>query len=693
MGHPDDKYLIGGAGLPVSPTDKPFDRPYEPRWFQREALQWIYEDCTPPVGLLAAPTGAGKTDVIAALAAASTQVLCVYPTNALIDAQAEALTARGLAVDTVTGDTLSGTGTDRSEELLNRARRGQMGDRDVLITNPDILQAAIQNLYFSAGSRLLNIYTYFDTAVFDEFHYYDPLGASGLLTQIKILAERGAVLTREGRQPPDFLLSSATPAARFVEYIREDLSLPIRDIRSNVHGLDLAPQQEYQPANLIYDTAEEPTAEAQATTDQLQTADRLASAFNDGVEESPVSDVSRFRYPMFVRRHSERSDDAFDEIADRLVEVINQEYNGGAPIAAVIFNSAARSNEFQSYLRNERRDLAPDVAKDNGYDTNADTTVPDEIAALNTTSKGEVGLNYDIRYLAMDRPYTATQFIQRIGRAGRSSPAVVDIYNLADPGWPRIQSYPGFLTRVLSTLDDPQTRYDRLRSLAGMRSAHALHDRLTDDGVWHSEEVFADFSGFPTESRWRVFLEQLSEAQEELNDDSWTGITLSRPTSKVIRGACHAQRGLQSLRGRTVTHSVTYPQGDDRPRTEYDLVSALRHYAIGESASRHHSPLPLEAVSDLGPLRGYYPGDPNGGDGIHLRAGRASVERALEEGYLGLVEQADFSRLSLAATDLEQFFQQVPLAAATIPTRVRAGHFVIECDPETAEVTAVDRRS
>jgi len=234
MSDPTDTYVIGGAGLPVATTDRPFDRAYAPRGFQSEALEWIYGADAQPVSALVAPTGAGKTDVIVALGRDADQLLCLYPTNALIDAQTDALEAAGLDVEAVTGSTLSGTGADRSDELLNIAQQGSRGGRDVFVTNPDVLQAAVQNLYFSPGSRILELFAQFDAAVYDEFHYYDELAASGLLTQVKILSERGAMLTRDGVEPPKFLLSSATPDPTFLDYVRDDLELSLREFRADL---------------------------------------------------------------------------------------------------------------------------------------------------------------------------------------------------------------------------------------------------------------------------------------------------------------------------------------------------------------------------------------------------------------------------------------------------------------------------
>ncbi len=689
MSDPSDTYIIGGAGLPVSPTDHPFDHPYEPRWFQSNALRWIYEDATrSPVAALAAPTGAGKTDVITALGTAADQLLCVYPTNALVNAQQNALEAAGLAVKIITGNTLSETGADRSLELLNTAQQGQ---HDVVITNPDVLQAAIQNQYFSPGSRILTIYTQFDAVVYDEFHYYDSLAASGLLTQIKLFSERGAVLTLDGEELPWFLLSSATPDTTFLEYIHNDLGLDLREIRSKLYPLDVADSPVAPPSDtdLIYQTSSEISETALSTTKQLRQTDTYRTAFETGIEETVQErdGLSRFRYPMFVRRHDEWIGEAFEAVADSLAEAIQNGYDGGDPVAAVIFNSAGRSNDFHQYLERHRPDIATDVTKDNGYDTNAGRAFPDETAALNTTSKGEVGLNFDIKRLIMAKPFAADQFVQRIGRAGRQSPAVVDLYGLDDPGWPAIQSYPQFLKRVIDTFNDSSLRRQRLRNLTGMRAAYALHDRMTDE-IWHNESIFDDFNGFPTVSKWRTFFKDLDAANEILTDDSWTGPTLGRSTSEVIRGALAARDGLKSLRGRSLSHSVTYPRGDKSEDTEYDLCSALAHYSIEHKEADDL----LHLTDELPPgrLQATYPGSPNGGDGIDLLHGRHSVISTLRDGYRAKISNAnDLTDVPVDAELLDEFFTMMPVESVLVPNVLHAGAFEIKCDIERGEVNNI----
>lgn len=678
---PADRYLVGGAALPTRTPAHTFR--YTPaREFQAESLAWIHDTTASPVATLEAPTGSGKTAVIAALSRAFEQTLCLYPTNALVHTQAAELRDAGLDVKIVTGDTLTGTGDQRTRELINYAQRGQRGAQDVIVTNPDVLQAVLQGLYFSPGDEILGIYGLFDAAVFDEFHYYDPLAASGLLTQIKVLSERGAVLSPTGDNdltPPRMLLSSATPDHAFVEHIADDLDLTVDRITATLHPLDFAPSPHapIPDAALLYDHDADPTAVARQQTETWLEQDVTEDNISPSLEEHCPDAVSRFRSPMLVNRYRERSDAAFAQIADRLERVVEEQYDGGEPVAAVIFNSAARSNIFYQFVQtacdNEFADL---VVKDNGYDTGTDRTLPDEFAVLNTTSKGEVGLDFDVRHLVMEAPFTAAAFVQRIGRAGRQSPAVVDLYGLDDPTWPAVQSYPEFLQRVMESCPDPSTSRTRLRALSSMRAAYAIHTR--DDGYGVSDAVYADFGDFAEQPRWRSFFTDLADTQAALTEDTETllgGPTLNRAGRRVITAAAAAQTGLRTLRGRSVSHPVRYPRGDGQERTEYDLVRALQHYTVADVSGR--GVLTLSDAGEDSLVRGYYPGKPQDGDGINLAQPGWEIEAKLTAGYTGHVSQAQVDDVPVSKADLRDWFELVPLRSVLIPTEIRAGRTTV----------------
>lgn len=681
---PVDTYLVGGAALPLEEAPARFEFPTA-RGFQRAALEWI-EDGDEPVGLLAAPTGGGKTAIIAQLAEASDRILCLYPTNALIEAQAETLRENhNLSVDVLTGKTLTKKGAARSQEVMTYAT--DPAGADVVITNPDVLQAILQGLYFSPGSELLRFFAHFDAAVYDEFHYYDPVAASGLLMQIKVLSERGRYLGADGERVfPRVLLPSATPSRAFVDHVEEDLELNVERIRSEIHPLDTTDGGAPSDVSLAYKTGstmEEYVGSQSGTPKQIDPHD--PTVLREMCVEAPES-LDRFRYPMVVNRWGDRIEDSFELVARLLRESVGLD-EGDTPNgkSAIIFNSAARSNRFQDYLISEGLDEW--TVKDNGYDTGADRSLPEKFAILNTTSKGEVGLDFNLNRLVMVKPFTGSDFVQRIGRAGRHSPAIVDVFGLDDPLWPRIQSYPAFLGRVLTTLGDPAMDRGRLRDLIGLRAARALQGRFEDDH-YHVADVREDFGDFETRNRWQSFLSAVADARSlQGRSENPFAPQLDRPTSKTVSGIDAALDGLDSLRGRSLGHDIEYPQGDNRERTSYDLVTALRHYSIDHIRDG----VVVFGDGSPGHVVGYYAGKPAEGRGIDLGHSNYSVDRDLTDTFETHASAASWHETEIDASDVDRFFQVLDLSSAMVPHRIETDGYVINTsqEGEILDVTGV----
>lgn len=673
---PADTYLIGGAALPVGEAPVTFEYDMA-RGFQQAAVHWIH-DGDEPVGLLAAPTGGGKTAVIAALASASERTLCLYPTNALAEAQHDTLQNEyGLSVDILTGKTLTESGAARSQEVMNYATDPAGGE--VVLTNPDVLQAILQGLYFSPGSELLRFFAQFDAAVYDEFHYYDPLAASGLLMQIKVLSERGHYKGLDGEsQFPRVLLSSATPSQAFVNHVEDDLELSAERIHSELTPLDVTDGGPPVDISLAYNRGRDKGEHliAAGNTPRPTDANDLATA---GKVRGPVPPgEDRFRYPMLVNRWEQDVEESFDLIANAIrVAVGLKEEDRPTGRAAVIFNSAARSNRFHRYLLKQER-LGDVAVKDNGYDTGSNRSLPDEFAVLNTTSKGEVGLDFDLDRLVMVTPFTASDFVQRIGRAARHSPAIVDIFGLDDPLWPPVQSYPAFLGRVIKAIGDPSIDRDRLRDLVGLRAGRALHKRFDDDH-YHVDDVIEDFADFPTQSRWREFLDACDDAVEVAggSDDPFAP-SLDRPTAKVVTAVDAAIDGLDSLRGRSIQHPIEYPLGDRHELTEYDLITALRHYPIEDIRDGTL----ILGEGEIAHRLGHYPGAPSEGRGIDLGHSHYVVDQQLREALSTHVGAATWRDTDLNPGDVQRFLQVMDMGSALLPETIKAGTTRIECSRE-----------
>jgi CRISPR-associated endonuclease/helicase Cas3 len=344
---------IDGASLATEePTyglaDQGFDHA---RAFQNRVVEWVHEG-TDPVAVLRAPTGAGKTATFHELIKTRSVPLLVYPTNALLRQQRNRFDEEGVDVAVLNSETLSGFGRDRTEGLIAFFDRYE-ADHDAVVTNPDILQAAIQDMY--SGGRAMRIFERIDAVIYDEFHFYESLAASGLLLQLKILAERH----------PDqkILLASATPNEDFVDFVCERLGIDVRDI-----------------------------------------------------DASYVSEGDRFRQSVEMIRHEEHHiSDRKHEIADSLREMVANVEDYDDPHVVLVFNSVKQSNDFHQFLSDEYPRVFEYTAKDNGFDTKDEAVDLDEtdFYILNTTSKGEVGLDYDIRTLHMENPGRAGPFLQR----------------------------------------------------------------------------------------------------------------------------------------------------------------------------------------------------------------------------------------------------------------------------------------
>jgi len=115
-----------------------------------------------------------------------------------------------------------------------------------------------------------------------------------------------------------------------------------------------------------------------------------------------------------------------------------------------------------------------------------------EFYILNTTSKGEVGLDYDVTTLYMEKPFTASAFLQRFGRAGRQSEATVDIYGLGQGPWGEDVDFPTFVEQVYEGLDSTQVNQKRLADLVGFRAAYAIAER-EEGSKWFNQELREDF--------------------------------------------------------------------------------------------------------------------------------------------------------------------------------------------------------
>jgi CRISPR-associated endonuclease/helicase Cas3 len=617
------EFEVAGASLATEPPEPPLkERGFEyARAFQNRVIEWIH-DGTDPVSVVRAPTGAGKTATFYELIESHDMTLLVYPTNALLRQQRERFGDDEVDVAVLNANTLDGRGHERTEQLLSFVNK-YATDYDAVLTNPDILQAAIQDMYL--GSDPMRFFNKFDAIVYDEFHFYDALSASGLLLQIKIIEER---------QPdPKILLASATPNEEFVRFLRERIGLTIRDIDSE------------------YD-----------------------------------SKGDQFRHRMFVRRHEARKIiDCRDEIATELQDKIDAVDDYDEPQIVLVFNSAKDSNDFHDYLYREYPTVFDHTAKDNGFDTNDESVDLDEtnFYILNTTSKGEVGLDYDITTLYMEKPFTASAFLQRFGRAGRQSEATVDIYGLGQGPWGEDVDFPTFAEQVYQGLESTQMNQNRLADLVGFRAAYAITER-EESSSWFNQELREDFeTNIDRYDRWYGFIQAVNAEYEEIKDGFGPGkYQQNSPEAKLLEFTKECFKTFRGLRGRSLPASIKYPRGDQLGVTTYDLSTTLRNYDIVDVDSDDTLVLGLSDNDILSTVTARLPAYER--EPTKYDQSTTEIERLLQTKIHRHIDQADLNEEFSVSTELlHRFFEIIRIVDAIIPYRITTSEYDIEIDSDT----------
>ncbi|WP_121823577.1 type I-D CRISPR-associated helicase Cas3' [Halostella salina] len=612
-----DQFAVSGASLATEEpkyglTDSDFP---EARAFQNDVVEWVH-DGDAPVAALRAPTGAGKTATFHELIENHDPTLLVYPTNALLRQQRNRFTDAGVDAAVLNGSTLEGHGHMRTENLLDYVNTFA-SDNEVVLTNPDILQATIQDMY--RGGQAMRFFNWFDAIVYDEFHFYDPLAASGLLLQIKIISERSP--------DPHILLASATPNEDFVDFVRTQLQLDVEDIEA-----------EY------------------------------------------VSNGDQFRYPVDVYRHEERRimDDR-ETVAQLLQDEIEAADQYEEPRVVLTFNSAKDSNDFHEFLADEYESVYKHAEKDNGFDTHDERVDLDEtdFYILNTTSKGEVGLDYDVRTLIMDTPHSASAFIQRFGRAGRASEASVHVYGLGQNICDSDTAFPDFVDQIYTGLREDRMETQALADLVGFRGAYGIKTREENYGGLNPE-IYEDLASNVEEyGRWRRFIEDIETELDALrglggkvpNGERESLLEFTKECFKTFRG----------LRGRSLKAQIEYPRGDRIGLTTYDLSRTLRGYEI--EAVRDDSVFAVEPADEnsLSVVTARLPAYET--EPTRYDEPTTAIEDTLQEKIHRRIDRTCQDNDCEVSMDLmHRFFQIVRITEAIIPQRITTATHEIEVD-------------
>lgn len=505
----------------------------KPRDFQKKFIDWLNKDNSESIISVNAPTGAGKTAMFKQLIKDSSGiVLLIYPTNTLIKDQKDTLEKMDdISVNYLTSDKLHKHGIDRSRELKNHFRDI---NTDVIITNPDIIQSVIQGLYVDPVGDLLEIFEYCSGIVYDEFHFYDNFTSSGIILQTKIIENR---LNKLGNV--NIVFSSATPNVNYYE-IFEKLDLDYKSIQSNICS----------------DTTIK-------NNDDINNSNNTTDNTTDN-----TTNKSKFRCDTKMYIHSNYIKDNINNICKSIEKNINNiDINKNEYQIAVICNSVKISNLLYNKLINRNTNITDRIIKDNGYDTNDNTTVNMKGSILITTSKAEVGLDHDIQYLYMDEPYNdPDSFIQRFGRAGRDSKANIHVYGLGKLNLKKNMSYKQFVDNIYDIMEKQTINTNKIIELIGLRSAYAIYIR--ENIKTQSKK---DLQSVPKHNKWLQFIQQFKSNSERY---------VPREIQNIVSIINYSLENLKYLRGQSTNIKVKYQKGTQKTITNYSLLSVLNQYNI-----------------------------------------------------------------------------------------------------------------
>lgn len=620
---------VAGASLATEKpkyglADQGFDHA---RSFQNRVIEWVREG-TASVAVLRAPTGAGKTATFHELIDTRDMTLLVYPTNALLRQQRARFEDDDDNVAILDSTTLEDSGYERTENLLDTVDKYK-SNHEVVVTNPDILQAIIQDMY--RGEQSIAFFNRFGAVVYDEFHFYDALAASGLLLQIKILGER--------RPDSKILLASATPNDDFVDFVRERIGIKVCDIAA---------------------------------------------------EYVDIEEGEQFRQPVTVVRNEERKIlEHREEIAESLMAELAEVDEYKEPQVVLVFNSARDSNEFHDFLASEYPDVFDHAEKDNGFDTNDPRVTLDDEAfyILNTTSKGEVGLDYDVTTLYMENPRHPGPFLQRFGRAGRQSEATVHVYGLGQGPWGDDVDFPRFAGQIYEGLKEIEMSDEWLADLVGFRAAYALAER-EEDG-WFNQELREDFTtNVDRFNRWRRFIGDVDRELEEVG--GFGGKYTDRgDEARLLRFTENCFGAFRGLRGRSLEAQIKYPRGDRLGVTTYDLTTTLRNYDIDHVEDENVfvvKPKSDDSLSVVTARLPEYESEPTKYDEPTYQ-----IEDKLQTKIRRQINRAELGEDFEVSTELlHRFYKIVRITDAVIPSCITTAKFEIKVDDAGAGPPTID---
>lgn len=298
--------------------------------------------------------------------------------------------------------------------------------------------------------------------------------------------------------------------------------------------------------------------------------------FDIEVLDSSVSDSgSLFRHKTEIKKYS----GSIMENKDSVCEKLRNLDMGGLFSNVLIFNSASDCNKFYNYLHDNYQDLYEISVKDNGYDTYSSDNIDFEGHILLTTSKGEVGLDYDVENLFMDAPWNSRKIIQRAGRCGRHSEGKIFVYGLSRASYDGSElDYNSFVDKMHEQIGQNNFNSKVLEELIGMRCANALVNRKFDS-YQTNPNLYEDFS-HKYSKKWKDFFYSIKE--KNVIDSSGFITGKSKKEERVEDFLIGFINNINSLRGSNIQCNFRYRRGSEEEETIYSLIPALRSYYVEE---------------------------------------------------------------------------------------------------------------
>jgi superfamily II DNA or RNA helicase len=536
--------------------------------------------------LLTASTGCGKT--LAAFLPAlcrGESVIAAYPTNALLQDQAESLVrlanvagkeARILRPEEnvlrsnpadIEIIPIDGPGLEASRQALRLKRKGEALDAlltvssrpTIILTNPDVLYLMAAMCYRDSHSALTRLASY-STLILDEFHLYTGIELARFLYLIHLLRFFGGQVARGIRRVG---LLSATPLREAVSLLHEVLpglaevtpEIPIAATHAGAHiaiyplrfSIDLAP-----PA---------------------------ISGRDDEDDSGLINSVVRF---LRTRRDSLRAARLISD--DRTVP------------ALVFLNSVVAARRLEQALLADGW-LDSELGSVRGLMNQEERAWGGKTVVV-ATAAAEVGIDFDCRLLILEAGDLGS-FAQRLGRAGRHADA--EAYLVGIPGAPGIPglrnelprrpaqlSRKAFIELAASVFPSTDIRADFVTSKEGVFVAASLTEHLL-------QRVAADY-GADSSIRERVrrtllemerayFLEWQARRTDHPTNVSDVRSQVRRDMERAVQGRSAAHGWMKvyldnfpSFRSQTLQVTVS-DQEEARRRREPTYRADLRTLA------------------------------------------------------------------------------------------------------------------